>query len=321
MRHALLLLSLMAVLLPIEQSFTYRYRMIAGTKVACRSEANSAANLRTRLLIGDVFLIREQSQDGLWYRGSFQGLDDCWVSAHLTVEFSTSDPGPAVLAAVDRMLQVESATFEDLVETDRLFHSNTFENSPASSGLLQYRRLALIERAVKSKEARLRDAVLRDPWKASWIELHRDVLGVDYFGGGWYVRAEPYWKIYDAHKDAWWADELAWTASQHGYPTDECYSDCVLQLLSATSMQYWARHPNGASIDKAIQAGTSMAKYAASLACYDRNPARPNRPSDSPVPQALVQQIRESLVPISVPGKADLLAFLAEAEQKCSEPR
>jgi hypothetical protein len=173
---------------------------------------------------------------------------------------------------------------------------------------------------VKSKDARFRNALLRDPLKASWIELHRDVLGIDHFGGGWYVRAEPFWKIYDAHKEVSWADELAWTAAQHRYPTDECYSDCVLKLLSATAMQYWTRRPNGDSIDKAIQSGISMAKYAASLACYDRDPARPGRSSDSPVPPALVREIRESLATVSHSGKLDLLGFLTEAERRCSEP-
>ena len=109
MRLLLLLLTLTTAPSLIGQDFSYR--MIAGTNVACRSEPASTASLRGRLLIGDVLLIREQSQDGSWYRGELRALGDCWVSASLTVEFNPSDPGPAVLAAVDRMLlQGESAT-------------------------------------------------------------------------------------------------------------------------------------------------------------------------------------------------------------------
>lgn len=134
------------------------------------------------------------------------------------------------------------------------------------------------------------------------------------------MNAEAYRKLYDKYKNEQWADELAWTASQHTPPTDECMSDCVLDAkIIQGPQQYWSRLPGGAHVKEALREAIEMAAYAAGMACYDRGLGSQEKRSDSPVSPALLDSIRGSLGPVTVPEKRDLLVQLDEAERRCAD--
>jgi hypothetical protein len=186
-----------------------------------------------------------------------------------------------------------------------------FASALASSGLLQFRRLSIIERAVSLLSATGWVAE-REPLKRAWLLSHPDLLKYFSPADSWFLQPETYWSLYDQHADALWAEELAWAAAQLHVPGDECYSYCTLQTVSRTLQQYWTRRPSGASINEAIGKAVPKAKYALQLACEE----------DSYTPRAFLDQMRSSLADVTVQGKRDLLRLLDELEQaqaKCKK--
>lgn len=309
-------------------------RMVIGTHVVCRARPARSAAATHAFRLGDIVLAaKETHADGAtWYfdPNDVTSRSTCWLYGSMTTAFERSDPAPALLAMVDHLLQrKDHVTFEESVEADNLLTSDrsyshsasTYAQTVVASGLLQFWRLSLIDRAVAGRDAG-RDAVASNPLKAAWMASHRDLVRYFEPGARWYLGAEPYWDVYERFKDATWADELAWTAAQHTRPTDECYSDCVLQVrIIDGPLQYWTRLPNGRAIAIALERATSMAKYAAEMACYGRDAARAERESQSPVPRPLLEQIRNSLANVTAPEKSALLGYLNDAERKCSAPR
>jgi hypothetical protein len=91
----------------------------------------------------------------------------CWVYGPLTVEFSEEDPEAALIAAADRVLQRQEATFEELVAVENLFAWEPFAAATAASGRLQVGRLRIIDRAAWKLRGPL------DPLAQAWLLARR----------------------------------------------------------------------------------------------------------------------------------------------------
>ncbi len=293
-----------------------RTRMVIATKVVCRAEPTRSAQVVHSYLLGDIIAAaresRENGEDWYFDRSRVSGSSPtCWVFGPLTAGFERSDPEPALLAAAGHVLQrSDQVSFGDYVEVDNLL-AHDFASALASSGLLQFRRLSIIERAVSLPSATGRVAA-KEPLKRAWLSSRPDLLKYFDPADRWFLQPETYWSLYDQHPDPPWAEELAWAAARLQVPGDECYSYCTLQAVNRTFQQYWTRRPNGAAINEAIERAISRARYALRLACEE----------DSYVPPAFLDQMRSSLAEVTIPGKPDLLRCLDDLEQaqgKCKK--
>ncbi len=284
-------------------------RMVIGTGVGCRAAPDRSAPVAHRYLLGDAIMATGETEEKgeRWYfdRSRVSGQSPaCWVYGPLTTEFGRSAPEPALVAVADHLLQRNDAVaFEDCVAVDNLLTYN-YPSVLASSGLLQFRRLSVIERAIALPAASGRRAA-RNPLVRSWLLSHEPLLRYFEPADRWYVQPETYWDLYEKHKQAPWAEELAWAAARLWIPGDECYAACLLRAVSRTFLQYWTRFPDGTHTVDAIEKALSMTKHAPQLACYGL-----------PVPRPLLDQMRSSLMNVTAPGRRQLLDSLDELEQE-----
>jgi hypothetical protein len=291
-------------------------RIIIGVDVVCRSQPNRSAPVAHRYQLGDLINVTRTSLDAgeSWYfdQSRISGQSpSCWVSDGLTASFDRSNPETGLLAIVDHILQrTEPVSFEEYVEVDNLL-SNRYKRTLDMSGLLQFRRLVIISRAVRLPSARGR-IVEKDPFKYAWMQSHQDLLYYFEPGDDWNIRTSPFWSLHDKYANAPWAEELAWAAAQITVPGDECYSRCILSRVIETDMGYWLRYPTGTHIIKSLQNSQVILKYAAEYGC-----------GGDPKVLSLVETIRASLTAVEAQEKSQLLALLAETAQKCpgSAPR
>jgi len=305
-----------AVSAVVGQSQPAPRRMVLTPTLACFAAPTRSAPVTRSFHLGDIL---DPERDTLaggaeWHSTEAMlagGHAACWIEDSLTAAF-IGEPGESLLETVtSRALEPKNQwRFEDLVAAENLL-LGPYQSLLEKSGPLQYARLRIIARASGAADVRG-----YAPLDQAWVLSHREYLGDDPFGGGLYVLAPPFWKLYETFKSAPWTDDLAWTASQLRRPTDECYSDCVLTFAIVDGpMQYWSRLPAGQHIVAALDAAAGAAKYASDMACYDgrKSPAR----SDSPVPAGLVDSIRVSLARVTASEKLRLLQYLKEAEAKC----
>jgi hypothetical protein len=287
-------------------------RLIVATGSTCHSRPDPGSPVAERYHLGDV-VGASKSTRGLggriWYFDSWRvkgTSPTCWVPANLTVAFDRAHPESGFAAVAERVVAGDSASIEMLTEAENLLvEPNPFDagigQSPiATSGLLQFRRLMLVERASRLVTAfSVQDA----PLQRSWILAHRDVLAFAEPDAMWFVPNEHYWKIYDANVGAPWAEELAWHAAQRTPPGDECGADCFLGMIAYGPQQYWARLPNGRSIGKVLTLATKLADEA--IAGIDEEP--PTRPA--------IDSVRTSLANVRSPAKQALLDRLVRLDR------
>jgi hypothetical protein len=288
-------------------------RMVIATGVVCREEPNATARTVHEYNLGDLVAVAKESRPGgtIWYLDQWQLSGEspsCWIYAPLTTAWEQSNQEAALLAVVDHLLlHPKEGQFEDYAAVENLL--TRYSSVVASSGLLQFRELALINQAISRDDAygRFLD---KEPLKKSWILSHGDLLVYFDPDDRWYIRPESYWSLYEKYKQASWAEDLAWAAAQMEIPSDECYASCVLDKIDRTYSQYWTRYPKGSKVSEALAEATPLAKYAASLACSDPD-------SDFSVPRPVLEQFRNSLVDVTAPGKRSLLKYVDDIEQKC----
>jgi hypothetical protein len=300
----------------VAQGSSQRMALEAETK--CRVEPDTTAQVVRSYQLGRIIDVERGTLRGgtLWLSTEtvyVSGLHPlCWINGALTVPHDPNHPDSALVALTGRVLRQDvGMRFDDFITVENLLLGR-YAATLQESGLLQYRRLLIVEKANA-----MRDVLAEKPLEVAWALAHRDVLARDPFAAGLYQLAKPYWDLYDRFQTATWADELAWHAAQLRRPTDECYSDCVLTAgIIEGPMQYWRRLPRGKAIVPAIELAIKTAQYAADLACYDRK-ERPVSQSESPVPAPLLSEIRSSLALVTVDAKRQLLDRLAEAEAKC----
>jgi hypothetical protein len=212
----------------------------------------------------------------------------------------------AFAAIADHVLaRGDSASFETLVEAENfLIEPNPYANvgqSPlATSGLLQFRRLLLIENASRLVNAH---DVKNAPLQHAWILAHRNVLQFAEPDAMWFIPNEHLWKLYDANAAAPWAEELAWHAARRTPPSDECGADCYLRMIAYGPQQYWTRLPNGRSIDRVLTFATQLADHAIGAIGEER----PTRPA--------IDGVRGSLARVGAPGKQAVLDRLTRLDR------
>ena len=298
--------------------------MVIESNAICRVKPAPSAAVVRRLRLGEVIQVSAslQQEGGRWLSVVFvDGTSEktCWSSAS-AIRFDPVKPENAlVILAYQAAKRKDKGRFEDYATVDRILASKVYAAALASSGLLQFRRLQVIDRAVSSWDA-TREAVEKEPAKKAWITEREQMLSYFEPGGSWYVPGEMFWKLYEPNKTAPWADELAWTAAQHSPPTDECMTDCVLDAkIIQGPLRYWIRFPHGGYVKEALRGAVEMATYAAGMACGDRDLASPGIPSDSPAPSELLEKIRSSVSELTAPEKRDLLSQLDEAERRCTD--
>ena len=277
-------------------------RIVLATNVMCREQPSISSQGVGTLRLGDRLRTGDtQSEDGQsWILvvgkrsaapvfSSMRG--SCWVFGPLTTEFSEADPEPALIAVADHALGREEASFQELIAVENLFAWDPFAGIVESSGVLQARRLQLIDRAAQKSD-------LREPLAQAWILAHQEILHASPFDRSyWAVRPDVYWSAYESFEGAAGAEELAWAGAQAAIFADECDTDCALGLLTRTYMQYWTRFPAGREIVEAMTRSIRRVEYVTRLCILvstgylgiDRQRAG-----------ALVNELRESLDAVTV---------------------
>jgi hypothetical protein len=299
-------------------------RLVVDTRAVCHdSPAQQSAAQRGKLFGRNIVTTRDVDADGAqWYFADQYSIPThaCWVygpyttesrphsvpSGPYTKEDSIRDMEADWLAVLDHLLARTDADFEEYVEVDN--------GLTAITPLLQFRRLQILDRAggVASQDDQLYDS----PLKLAWLISH---LEKDPFGGDWFVPPQKYWDLFDANRYAPWAEEVAWTAEQIDIPRDECFADCMLNVLVQQPLQYWKRLPAGAHIHETLVQGAEYAKAAAETACMDLDPAQPGKQSLFALSPEIVAEIRAGLADVSGVEKGEILKVLDDADRKCAK--
>jgi len=312
--------SLMAVAVAISVAATLKaqtwspdsLRLIVATGTTCHTLPDPGSPIAERYHLGDVVGASKSTKGlggRLYYFDSWRvkGISPtCWVAAYTTVPLSREHPESGFAAVAEHVLaRGDSTSFENLVEAENLLiepnhYSGMVESPLATSGLLQFRRLQLVERAARLVDAHdLEDA----PVKRAWVLAHRDVLYFYEPDAMWFVANERYWTLYDANSGAPWEEELAAYAAQRMPPSDECGADCFLSMIAGGPQQYWTRLPAGRSIDKVLTLANRLADDA--IAAIDEE--APTR--------AAIAGVRSSLAHVGAPEKLALLDRLARLDR------
>jgi hypothetical protein len=286
-------------------------RRVVATGVTCHSLPDPGSPIAQRYHIGEV-IGASKSTKGLggriWYFDSWRvnGISPtCWLPVNVTAPFDRQHPESGFAAVAQYTLTRDTASFETLVDAENfLLEPNRYGglgDSPlATSGLLQFRRLQLVERAAKLVDSHsLEDA----PVKRAWVIAHGDVLYFFEPDARWFVANERYWALYDANRTAPWSEELAAYAAQRVPPSDECGSDCFLSMIAEGPQQYWTRLPSGPSIHKALTLSLQLADNAIE-AIEEEAPTR-----------AAIDGVRLSLARVGAPEKLALLDRLARLDR------
>jgi len=286
-------------------------RLVVVTGATCHTLPDPGSPIAQRYHIGDVIGASKSTRGPggrVWYFDSWRvtGISPtCWAPANVTVPFSREHPESGFAAVTKYILALDTASFETLVDAENFLEEPNHYGGPgesplATSGLLQFERLQLVERAARLVDAHaLGDA----PLKRAWIIAHRDVLAFAEPDAMWLVPNEHYWKLYDAHVGAPWAEELAWHAAQRTPPGDECGADCFLGMIAYGPQQYWTRLPSGPSIHKALTLALQLADNAIE-AIEEEAPTR-----------AAIDGVRLSLARVGAPEKLALLDRLARLDR------
>jgi hypothetical protein len=292
-----------------------RSMIVLDANTACRAQPDTNASIARSFALGSqIYVTRDTVSLGMsWVVPEEDGDSHltCWIERTHTEPFDQNIPEAPLIDLTARLVQKgRRASFEEFVAAENLLlgpYVATLKTSP----LLQYRRLLIVEEAGRRVDKRA-----DQPLYMAWFLAHSDLLAESPFSSSVIPLAKPFWKLYAGNPTAPWADDLAWHAAQITRPTDECYSDCVLhEKIMDGPMQYWRRLPHGNAIGAAIKDGADMAKYAASMACYDRKDRLAY--TESPVPPQYLREIRASLSRVTIPEKRQLLEQLSVAEAKC----
>jgi hypothetical protein len=306
-------------------------RFVIDTRVVCHVSPGGKTDTGNAIPVGgDVLTGQSAYADGAtWYVAQQYSTPNrpCWIYGPYTTEsrehrvssgrYSSEqfalDTESDWVAVLDHIQARRDVDFEEYVGLDNMLGSIIGATPAANGSLLQYRRLQMLDRAAAQASTNASAPV--SPLKLAWL---RSKFNRNEFGATWFIPPERYWSVYDAGPGASWAEDVAWTAEQAEVPRDECYSECLLELIEKQPMQYWSRLPAGKHVHEALEQGSSLAKSALETACYDNLP-----PADSisPVPRRMVTEIRRSLTNVHDSGRAEVENYLGAAERKCGKER
>jgi len=294
-------------------------RFVVDTRAVCRSSpARNATAGGDRLVGHDLVATRSVEADGAtWYLadGFSTPAHACWVyGPYTTVSREWMDRARNTeadwLAVLDHVIARTDVALEEYVTVDNLLSALVKDEIPGSdSALLRYRWLQMLDKAGGAAGGAATPA--GSPLQWAWLASH---LEMDPFGRDWYVPAQRYWDLFDANRGVPRAEEIAWTAVRVDTPRDECYSNCLLNVIVKQQLPYWKRLPRGAHIQDVLAEAAKLAQSAVDEACYER---APGATSQSPVPAETVAEIRDSLVRVAAPEKLQILRLLEEVERRC----
>ena len=302
-------------------------RLVVDTRAVCHETAEGGSKAGNAIgPAANIISTRRVDSEGVtWYFADQFSTRDrpCWVYGPYTVESRphSVSSGPYTDAdfardfqadwvdVLDHILMRGDAGFEEYVNIDNILTAVTKEDPELNAGLFQLRWLQMLSKAAGAAD----ESFGRSPLKIAWLISHAEK---DPFGVGWYIAPKRYWDLFDANKDAPWAEEAAWAAEQIDLPRDECFSDCMLDLLVNRPLQYWKRIPAGLHARDALALARTIAQSVAEMACSDGKPAAD---SQSPVSREVVADVRASLANVAYPEKGDILKSLDEAERKCAK--
>ena len=212
-----------------------KLRIIVASGAACRVRPDRSAVAVTAYEVGDVVSVSNESSAGgeTWYETSRERRNSygpvvgpaahCWIYGPLTAETDASvlsAPGALPEATAEAVLRRKNAQFEDYVAAENLILSSKSERiQPEMAGLLEFRRLSLVQAAVRPRISG--SEAYKNPLNESWLVSHRDLVLYLDPADQWFMRPEPFWALYDEYPHESWSDELAWTAAQIQIPEDE----------------------------------------------------------------------------------------------------
>lgn len=289
-------------------------RVVIASNVACRAEPDVSSPSAVRLDVGAVVWARDRHEgdDGTWYFERSWTYGGCWVFGDLTADWS--DREGALVAAADRILaRTDRMPLAEVLWVDNFLLQTSLQDNAEprmidSSPLVQLRRLQVLARASSAPDIGA-EHVRRDPMKSAWIFANRDMLSPNPFGGRWVVTAATLWQLHERHRETEWAEEIAWAAARGSLVRDECDGPCVLAGFHETLARYWREYPDGRWIPDALERAVVLGEGAVRVGCIWSDPEQ--------APE-VAEEIRDTLRPVSHPGKEEVLAQLAALEEVCA---
>jgi hypothetical protein len=181
--------------------------------------------------------------------------------------------------------------------------------------VLELRHLQIVQAAARAAGDRW--TLATQPLRLSWVLGHADLVVYFEPGANYFVPVGRFWELFERHRNAAEAEQIAWAAATTPVYGDECYTDCVLSMVIQTYMPYWRAFPTGPHVAEALDAAMRRADYAATFCA---NVAEGSLTLGPRLP-AMIVELRSSLDAVTTARKHELLARLAQIEQGCSVPR
>ncbi|HSE97381.1 MAG TPA: SH3 domain-containing protein [Blastocatellia bacterium] len=279
-------------------------RITAASGVRLRSEPAESAGEITRLGVGTVLRVVEQSSN--WYRVSTPDGKEGWVFGGHTAAFEAADRDSIYRKIADDRLKVEDATFADLVDLARFLTAASSEvEDREAKAELELARLLAIKRALDEIPVQKQ----QERQYAAWVESLEDEVVYNEPAGQWLVRSDLFWDLQERYKDLAIAERIAWEGADNPLPGEcEGYFPCYLAYFNRTKGKYLELYPAGAHAEEAI------AEIAESL--EETRATMEGAPSPDPDERAEARkellQLRETVGKASGEKKADLLKHVDE---------
>lgn len=285
-------------------------RVIVDTNVKC-DHSNVPASSYIVPVGMPIRIIQEVKADGSTWYVAYPGMapnSSCRVYGPSTAVWHKSDPDSLVLAILDHILARKDVGFDEFVEIENYLIDidprwKSDSGRKQISGLLQFRWLQLLSRAVRANGFNPENTLIE-----FWILNHGELLAEFGPSEEWYVPPNYFWQLFDSNKTSTWSEELAWFVANLPVQHDECEDVCILgAYVENRFLQYWTRFPSGPHISEALAHAGEKIRGVVGGECESKDELK------------LVAAIRASLSKVTHPSKQEILKSLAEIEHKCAK--
>lgn len=179
-----------------------------------------------------------------WYRVGLPGGKEGWVFGGLTQPVDAAQLDEAHLRIARERVARDDLSFPDILDAIAFL-------GRASAGAGSRDAKGELEMAVLQMTSRAGDSIPFDkkgeaPYKA-WLDRNvGTTVFHDEISGGYVVKQELYWQLYERYADTGAADEMAWAAARARLG-GECEGDvgCNLVAFNRTHGRYLAVRPGG----------------------------------------------------------------------------
>ena len=295
-------------------------RMVIGTDVSCRAEPSRTSPAAAAPPLGETFLVRDtragQDQE-TWYAREIVGPNVCWILGSLTTPVRLESPDTALLVLAEHALSpATKATFEHLVRVDNVLRERrlrlSFYRAPATlPPLLELRHLQIVQAAAAAAGDRW--VVVKQPLRMAWVLGHADLVVHFEPGANYHVPVGRFWDLFERHRSAAEAEQMAWVAATTPVYSDECYTDCVLSIVAQTHMRYWRAFPKGPHVVEAVDAAIRRAQYATQFCANVAEGSLTLGPDLA----RIIAELRSSLDAVTTARRGELLTLLARIDRDC----